>query len=207
MRSVQLVLGLMVALGSSSAAAQQVQDRVEIAGGWRFYHSQYRTPGSPFVSVVLDNDAPKGWFADTAVKLSPKFALVGEVGGTYQEASSRRTSGVITFRETADVRFHTFLGGARVLAPQHSWFVPFGQVLYGWQRDRIVTERSTSISNLPPSVSTFAGTTSDRVLALDGGATVGWPRFGVRASLGYARFFGAADLDALRLSVGASTRF
>ena len=60
---------------------------------------------------------------------------------------------------------------------------------------------STSIKDLYPESS------SNTVLALDGGVTISAGWLGVRASAGYARFFSQADADAFRVSLGAGRRF
>jgi hypothetical protein len=98
------------------------------------------------------------------------------------------------------------MGGVRVRAPQTAWAVPFGQVLFSGVRNTVTDERTTTVFQTT-STTRQEETSSDPALALDGGVTVmaGW--VGVRASVGYARFFGTADADAFRLSVGAAFRF
>jgi hypothetical protein len=161
------------------------------------------------LEVVEPNDYPEGWYGDVAVNASEKFAIVGEAGGTYLKDSFSRPSTFVSTNESYDLRLYTFMGGVRVRAPQHAWFVPFGQVLFGGVRDRREDERTTTISIGVPSTSTNRqeSTTSSPALALDGGftAAAGW--IGVRTSLGYVRMFESADADVFRFTVGAAFRF
>ena len=98
------------------------------------------------------------------------------------------------------------MGGVRVRAPQTAWAVPFGQVLFGGVRNTSVGERTITVFQTT-STTRQEETSSDPALALDGGVTMAIGRIGVRASVGYARFFGTADADAFRLSLGAAFRF
>ena len=201
-------LGLLIAgiwLVAAGSAFAQDTSRGEVSAGWRYYHATISSIVRP-VLLQIPNDYPKGWYADVAVNASPKFAIVGEVGGTCQSDDSDTTSGSVTIQEALDVSFHTFMGGVRVRAPQNAAFVPFGQVLFGGERNTSEFERTTTvIQNV--FTTRLDGGTSSAVLALDAGVTAAVGPIGVRASVGYARFFSEADADAFRFSLGGAFRF
>ena len=154
------------------------------------------------VQLPRPDDYPQGWYADVSANLSPLFAIVGEAGGTYlsEEIS---TPGTVSITETTEVTFHTFMGGVRVRAPQIPWFVPFGQVLFGGERDSSSTERTITCQTGTPSRNRRDAATSNPVLGLDAGVTIAGDVIGVRVSAGYVRFFRTADADALRVNLGA----
>ena len=198
-----LIAGIwLIAAGSAFA---QDTSRVEASAGWRYYHGTISSVVRP-IQLERPNDYPKGWYADVAANLSPKFAIVGEAGGTYHSDDSSTTSGSVTFQEALDVSFHTFMGGIRVRAPQNAAFVPFGQVLFGGERDTSEFERTTTVIQNVFTTRQEAGT-SNAILALDAGVTAAAGPIGVRASVGYARFFSEADADAFRFSLGGVFRF
>jgi hypothetical protein len=198
-----LVTGFL--LVTAGSAFGQDESRGEFSLGWRQHHTTINGIVNA-IQVDMPNDYPKGWYADAAVNLSEKFAIVAEAAGSYLEDEFSQTSGPVSIRETLDVTFYTFMGGVRVRAPQHAWIVPFGQVLVGGVRDTSTDERTITVFQTT-STSRQEMTSSNAVLALDGGVTLtaGW--IGVRASVGYARFFSSADADAFRLSLGAAFRF
>jgi hypothetical protein len=179
--------------------------RAEISAGWRQHHATITSVVRP-LQVELPNDYPKGWYADAAVHVSEKFAIVAEAAGSRFEDTFEQPSTVVSIRESLDVEFYTFMGGVRVRAPQTAWAVPFGQVLFGAVRNTSVDERTITVFQTT-STTRQEETSSDPALALDGGVTLAVGRIGVRASVGYARFFGTADADAFRLSLGAAFRF
>ena len=114
-----LVTGFLLITAGASA---QETSRSECAAGWRYYHADIKSfVRTSLVGAPRDN-YPKGWFADAAVNLSPKFALVGEAGGTYFSDDFSTTAGTAVIKESLDITFHTFMGGARVRAPQIPWF-------------------------------------------------------------------------------------
>ena len=199
------LFALAVMFTAVAPAAAQDESRAEVSVGWRFYHATIRSTANS-VTLPQPNDYPKGWYGDVAFNVSEKFAIVGEAGGTYHSDESERTTGPITFRESYDAMFHTFMGGVRVRAPQNAAFVPFGQVLFGGEHDTSEYLRSTTF-NQNTSSFTQERSTSNAVLALDAGVTMSAGRIGVRTSVGYARFFRTADADALRVSLGATFRF
>lgn len=134
-----------------------------------------------------------------------ELAIVGEAGGTYYTNDVSSTTGPVTFAESLDVRFHTFMGGVRIRAPQIPWFVPFGQVLVGGERDESTQERSVTFQST--TTSRQETTTSNPALGLDGGVTMAGSVIGVRVSVGYVRLFDSADADAFRVNLGAVVRF
>ena len=171
--------------------------------GWRDYHVALSSVVDP-IELDVPNDYPKGWYADVAVNLSPKFAIVGEAGGTYHSDDISRTTGSVSISESAEITFHTFMGGVRVRAPQIPWFVPFGQVLFGGERDTSTNERTITVFQ-NTSTTSRESSFSNPVLGLDGGVTVTAGVIGVRVSVGYVRFFDSAD--AFRVNLGAAFRF
>lgn len=187
-----------------SAFAQDTS-RGEYSGGWRYYHATLNSTVYT-VEIKKPNDFPKGWYGDLAFNLSPKFAIVGEAGGTYFRDDFKRTSGSVVTEESAEITFHTFMGGVRVRAPQNARVVPFGQVLFGGEHNTSSDERRLTISGRPSNGTTEAGS-SGALLGLDGGVTISAGWVGIRAAAGYARFFSKADSDAFRLSLGAAFRF
>jgi hypothetical protein len=186
-------------------AFAQDASRAEISAGWRQHHATITSVVRP-LQVEVPNDYPKGWYADAAVNVSEKFAIVAEAAGSRFEDAFEQPSNVVSIRESLDVEFYTFMGGVRVRAPQTAWAVPFGQVLFGGVRNTSVGERTITVFQTT-STTRQEETSSDAALALDGGVTMAIGRIGVRASVGYARFFGTADADAFRLSLGAAFRF
>ena len=159
------------------------------------------------IELESPNDFLKGWYADVAFNVSPKFAIVGEAGGTYHNDAISRVSGTVTFDESVEIKFHTFMGGVRVRAPQLEWLVPFGQVLFGGERDMSTSERTITFRNSAPSRSLRETDFSNPVLGLDAGVTIAAGSVGGRASVGYVRFFDRADADGFRLSLGVALRF
>ena len=180
--------------------------RGELSGGWRYYHGTLHSVVRSF-QVPIPNDLAMGWYADASINLSPKFAIVGDAGGTYFTDNFSSATGPVSIKESLDLKFHTFMGGVRVRAPQIPGFVPFGQVLFGGERDASTDERSTTILQNTSTFNQELGT-SNAALALDGGVTmrvVGG--IGARASVGYVRMFSSADADAFRFSLGGVLRF
>jgi hypothetical protein len=190
----------------SSPAVAQDRSRVELSGGGRYYHATLNSVVDPF-QLERSNDFPEGWYADVAMNLSEKFAIVGEAGGTYHHDEFSSTGTFVSTDESLEIRFHTFMGGVRVRAPQIEWFVPFGQVVFGGERDTSTHERTLTFRTGPPSRNLQETDTSNPVLGLDSGVTIMAGPIGVRVSAGYVRFFRRADADALRVNLGAAIRF
>jgi hypothetical protein len=191
-------------MAAGSAFAQD-ESRGEFSLGLRYYHGTINSVVDP-IQVTQPNDYPKGWYADVAVNVSPKFALVGEAGGTYFNDDFSSPSNVVSIEESYDLTLYTFMGGVRVRAPQHAWIVPFGQVLFGAERDTSEDERRITVFQTS-STSRREATTSSPALALDGGVTIAAGWIGVRTSVGYVRLFESADADVFRFSLGAAFRF
>jgi hypothetical protein len=150
------VLVIAVSLTIAVPAFAQDASRAEFSGGWRYYHATLSSLVRP-LQIAVPNDQSKGWYADAAVNLAPKFALVGEAGGTYFSDDFSNTTGPVSIHESLDVRFHTLMGGVRVRAPQTPWFVPFGQVLFGGEHDTSTDERTLTVFQ------TTSGTRQDRI--------------------------------------------
>ena len=194
-----------VLLMIAAPAFAQDTSRGEFSGGWRYYHATLSSVVRS-IQVPAPTNYPKGWYADAAVNLSPKFAIVGEAGGNYFNDDFSTATGNLSIRESLDVRFNTFMGGARVRAPQLGWFVPFGQVLFGGEHDKSTDERTVTVFQ-NTQTSRQNRSSSNAALALDSGATIAFGRIGVRASVGYVRLFSTADADAFRVNLGAMFRF
>ena len=197
-----LVIGVLLMLAGPAFA--QDESRGEVSVGWRDYHATINSVLDP-IQVAQPNDYTKGWYADVAGNVSPKFAIVGEAGGTYL-TDTFSTTGVVSIAESYDLTLYTFMGGVRVRAPQNASLVPFGQVLFGGERDWSKDERTITVFQTP-STSRQERTSSSPALALDGGVTIAAGWIGMRASVGYVRLFNSADADAFRFSLGAAFKF
>jgi hypothetical protein len=99
------------------------------------------------------------------------------------------------------------MGGVRVRAPQIKWFVPFGQVLFGGERDTSTHDRILTFRTGAPSLIHRDADTSNPVLGLDRGVSIMAGPIGVPVSAGYVRFLRRADADALRVNLAAAVRF
>ena len=198
-----LVTGVLLMIAAPAFA--QDTSRGEFSAGWRYYHATLSSVARP-IQVQVPHNHPKGWYADASANLSPKFAIVGEAGGTYISDDFSSTTGAVSIHESFDLKFHTFMGGVRVRAPQIPWFVPFGQVLFGAERDTSTDERTLTVFQ-NTSTSRQARSSSNAALGLDSGVTMSVGAIGVRASVGYVRLFSEADADAFRFSLGAAFRF
>jgi hypothetical protein len=209
-RLVWLATGVLL-LAAPSAFADDTS-KGEVSGGWRYYHATINSAVS-LGGTAPANDFSKGWYVDVSGNLSPKFAVVGEIGGTTQRDSQSQALGIVTTSESWDFELYTFMGGIRVRAPQNARLIPFGQVLVGGQRNKSSYERTTTFNipnrptPLPPTTFEDERDTSSAALALDGGVTVSVGFVGVRAQAGYVRMFGATDVDAFRFSLGGVYRF
>lgn len=201
-----LVTGVL--LVSVAPVRAQDDSRAEVSAGWRYYHATINSNVRP-IEVAQPNDYSKGWYGDVAVNASEKFAIVGEAGGTYYKDRVSRPGTFVSTEESYDFKLYTFMGGVRVRAPQHAWFVPFGQVLFGGARNTVEDVRTLTITFGTPTtnISRQENTTSSPALALDGGFTVSAGWIGVRTMVGYVRMFDSADADAFRFSLGAAFRF
>lgn len=209
MRRLGLLATGVLLLAAPSAFADDTS-KGEVSAGWRYYHTTIRSAVA-LTGSNPTNDFSKGWYADVSGNVSPKFAVVGEVGGLRENGGTSTTSGVVTTNESSHVKLYTFMGGIRVRAPQHPGIIPFGQVLVGGQRNESDYTRTLTF-NIPgfpstPSVLARTGEASSAALALDGGVTVAAGFVGVRAQAGYVRMFGTTDADAFRVSLGGVYRF
>ena len=97
------LLAAAIVLTSASWTFAQDTTRGEFSGGWRYYHASLASVPRSF-EIANPNDFPKGWYGDVAFNLSPKFAVVGEGGGTYFRDHVSRTSGILTTDESLEVR-------------------------------------------------------------------------------------------------------
>lgn len=199
-------IAALLLLTAAAPVFAQDTSRGEVTAGWRYHH--VTLSDIPVTSgLAVPNDYPEGWYADVATNLSPKFALVGEAGGTYHRDELASTTGNLTSEASLDIAFHTFLGGIRIRAPQRRAIVPFGQILFGGTRQSAEAERTFQVGQSTPSVSVREQSSTSPVLALDAGVTLMAGPIAIRAAGGYARFFNTADADAFRFSLGAGFRF
>lgn len=201
MQLVRLFACGVFALVAASASAQETKT-VEISGGWRFHRATIPTVYDGF-DIRRPANYSRGWYADVLTNLSPKFAIVGDVGGTYFNKDMARVSGSFATNETLNVTLNAFSGGLRIRAPQMPALVPFGQILFGGEHNASQDERTTRFGNQTPSTYTSKSSASGAALILESGVVLSPGRIGVRAAAGYARYFGKADADVFRLSIGA----
>jgi hypothetical protein len=210
MRRLGLLATGVLLLAAPSAFADDTS-RGEVSAGWRYYHTTIGTAVTSLGGQSTVNDFSKGWYVDVSGNVSPKFAVVGEVGGLRDNGGTTPPASTVTTTESWHLKLYTFMGGIRVRAPQHPRIIPFGQVLLGGQRNESDYTRTVTfnIPNFPtaPSISTRENTASGTALALDGGVTVSVGAVGVRAQTGYVRMFGLTDADAFRVSLGGVYRF
>lgn len=203
-------LGVLVAAACllifSTSAFAQDDSHGEFSGGWRYYHATIHSLVGT-VQLTRPKNFQKGWYGDVAVNASEKFALVGEAGGTYDKDHFSQTTGPVSFDESSNIHVYTFMGGVRIRAPQNEHIVPFGQVLFGGERDTSSDQYSVTFLPNTPSAIPRKNTSGNAALALDSGVTMMVGFVGVRASVGYVRMFSAADADAFRFSLGAAFRF
>jgi len=198
MRRLALMIGLILAVEGSAFAQNQ---KTEFSAGWRYYHSE-------------DTSYPKGWYADLATDLTPSdvtptFAVVGEVGGTYKSRDDSRTIGGVRYTGSADFSLYTFMGGARVRAAStNPRIVPFGQFLFGVARQKTSVDLSASGPGSGTLSFSDEDSNTDAALALDGGVDVDTGgSLRVRVAGGYFHVFGDSDSNAFRASVGVVLPF
>jgi hypothetical protein len=172
-------IGVLVLAGGTAFA----QDRGDVSGGYRFL----RTDGENFGA---------GWYVDGAGHVTEVVSVVGEVAGTYKSISE--TFFDITVE--ADLRLHTFMGGARFRLPiDDSNLSPFAQVLFGVGNAR----GSASGGGLSISESS-----TDGAMSVSGGVDVhGSGRLGFRAMVGWLRDFSDDASNAFTFSIGAKVGF
>jgi len=106
--SVVAALAMLLGAGSGSASAQ-VRKAGDIAASYSFVR----------IAGEADGSAPSGWLFSASRSITPLFAVVGEVAGSYAS-------------EDGDAYgFHTFQGGIRVAGPSGHGVRPFAQLLAG----------------------------------------------------------------------------
>lgn len=174
-RGAALVVGILLVSGGTVFA----QDKGDVSGGYRFL----RTEGENF---------GKGWYFDVAGHVTEVVSVVGEVAGTYKSVSE--TISGITI--SADLKLHTFMGGARFRVPvENQNVVPFGQVFFGFANAKV----SASGGGLNISESS-----SDGAMSAGGGIDInGSGRLGLRAMIGWLRDFSDDSSNAFTFSLGA----
>ena len=189
------LLGLLIALLSVCATAQQNSDRIEVFGGYShvgyYYYPAYEGPWTL--------SSFNGWEASAAFKLIPHLAVEGDFGGLYGPPGNSccPRDGI-----------QTFMGGPRVTA-NSSRFDLYAHVLFGGLRYR------TTYGGQGEPLTVNADTTF--AMAVGGGSDV-WVtrRFGARlVQIDYLRnnnhipgYFAHPGQHAnFRISTGAVFRF
>jgi hypothetical protein len=152
-----ILLALSVLVLAAPAAAQDVP-RVEVSGGYNFLRVFDDALGD-------EKNFPAGWYADVSGNVTPMFAIVGAVFGTYKTI------------EVFDLSAHGFMGGIRINSRANARVVPFGEILGGAIRS------ATEGGGLDESE-------TDGLLQLGGGVNLmARPNVGVRLSADYLRVF------------------
>ena len=106
------LLGTLVVTPRTASA--QGAPAAEVAGGYVLMRD-----------FEVDTNFPLGWFASAGVNLSERFAVVGEVSGSYAT--------IDLFGTDVDANVHTFMGGARFVRRMDR-VTPFAQFLVGLAR-------------------------------------------------------------------------
>lgn len=184
--------------------AAQDTSKVEFSVGRRWYHVTLNSVVKPKELVLPQL---RGWYADVSANLSPTFAVVGEVGGTSFSLENTAVLGLgaVSIHESYDLKFHTVMGGVRVRVPRVRWLVPFGQALFGQERDTSSNERMEFVRGVSLN-GHDESSSSNAALAFDSGATIAVGPVGVRGAVGYVRFFNRADANAFRFNLGVVLR-
>ena len=138
----------------------------------------------------------KGWYADVAGHVTNVVSVVGEVAGTYKSLSETFQGVTVS----ADLKLHTFMGGARFRVPVESRnLAPFAQALFG------IGNAKASASGGGISISESS---SDGAMSVSGGVDVnGEGLLGLRAMIGWLRDFSDDASNAFTFSIGAKVRF
>jgi hypothetical protein len=174
------VVGLLF-VGVAVPASAQDTSKVELSGGYNLLR-------------MNDETLPGGWYADVAGKITPMFAVVGQVTGNYKSID---VAGV-----TVDTKIHTFMAGVRVNAPAVSGLTPFAHVLFGAAR----TSGSSDLSGaLPVNIS---DSQTDAALQLGGGIKYVPGAVGLQVGVDYVRLFTEDEgTNALRFAAGVVLAF
>ena len=177
------VAGLLIGILLAASGTSFAQERGDISGGYRFL----RTDGVNF---------GMGWYADVTGHVTDVLSVVGEVGGTYKSLSES----VAGITVNADVKLHTFMGGAKFRVPvENRSLVPFGQVLFG------VGNARASASGGGINISESS---TDGAMGLSGGVDVSGGRtLGLRVQVGLLRDFSDEASNAFQFSIGARIGF
>jgi hypothetical protein len=169
-----LVTGLLL-MTAGSAFAQESKGDVSV--GYRLL---------TFSDPTSDDTVTfgKGWYVDASGNIGPVVSIVGEVAGSYK--SDEETFGALNLK--TDLNLHSFMGGVRFRASANPRVVPFGQILFGGARGKTETESKITVGS---TTTTTTDETSDTnaVMAIDGGVNLTAGSIGVRAAVGYARYF------------------
>lgn len=143
-----------VVLALARPAAAQGTPTFEFAVGYQYMHD-----------TNSSIDFTRGWAASVGANVSSWFAIVGEVGGSYETVASAG-------RADLTVNEYTFLGGPKVTGSSRSPVAPFVQILFGAARGTL------SLAGAGSSLSV-----SQNHFAVQPGAGIDLnpsPRFGVR---------------------------
>jgi hypothetical protein len=173
---VKLFVVCLLFVGVAVPASAQNTSKVELSGGYNLLRFN-------------DETIPGGWYADVAGKITPMFAVVGQVTGNYK---SMDVSGI-----SVDTTIHTFMAGVRVSAHAVSGVTPFAHVLVGAAR----TSGSTDLSGALPV--NLSDSTTDAALQLGGGIKYVPGKVGLQVGVDYVRLFTEDEgTNALRFAAG-----
>ena len=188
---------LVLALGSALPAHAQDERKAEVSVGYQLL-------------TILDQESEtfeRGWYGDVAGNLGKVFAVVVQVGGSYDTIENVATFNGITGSVIADVKVHQFLGGVRV-GPRGSAIAPYVELLAGGVNNSfevsntVVAGGQTIISNSSSDSST------DFAVQVGGGVTFWLSKgIGVRGALAYMRVTGEDGANIVRAAGGISFGF
>jgi len=182
--NVRVVAFCLAALGMSLPALAQPVPKVEVSGGYQFLN---------FVVGGEHESMPKGWYFDAARNLNPTIGLVFQIGGNYKTFEQSASAGGVTFRASADLKVHEFLGGVRLNArprQQRPALVPFGQVLVGGIHGSADVSATTTPAGQAPVAFNVSNSDTNFALQAGGGVNFGFTdRLGLRVGADYLRLF------------------
>src|SRR5689334_24935747 len=113
-----LLISLLCVLGTLPAMSQDAP-RVEVFGGYSLLHD-----GNPSHNF-------QGWNASSTAYVNRWFGITADFSGHYSaNTTSFLLAPGVPVETRATQRIHTFMFGPH-LAYRKSWYVPFGQALFG----------------------------------------------------------------------------
>jgi opacity protein-like surface antigen len=161
----------------------------EFSAGWQLLHFDEET-------------FSRGWYADALGNITSSIGVVGEVAGNYRTIDETRVVSGIPVNVSADLRIHSFMGGARVSARQNPRIVAFGQALIGMVHGSASIEGSTTVAGRTFSVDD-SESDSEFAFELGGGVNLAMTDdIGVRFAATYFRVVEEDASNSVRFAVG-----